>query len=85
MYGDPADIGAGVCLLIIIQLFVAGTPLSVKSVVLYCYLTAQRIGIRPEIALSTCRVDFMLLPIIGFIFLSGAEIMLTKCLAHCKP
>ena len=24
MYGDPADIGAGVCLLIIIQLFVAG-------------------------------------------------------------
>ena len=25
MYGDPADIGAGVCLLIIIQLFVAGT------------------------------------------------------------
>merc|ERR1719378_429436 len=24
MYGDPSDIGAGVCLLIIIQLFVAG-------------------------------------------------------------
>lgn len=24
LYGDPADIGAGVCLLIIIQLFVAG-------------------------------------------------------------
>ena len=24
MYGDPAEIGAGVCLLIIIQLFVAG-------------------------------------------------------------
>jgi protein transport protein SEC61 subunit alpha len=24
MYGDPSEIGAGVCLLIIIQLFVAG-------------------------------------------------------------
>lgn len=24
MYGDPSDLGAGVCLLIIIQLFVAG-------------------------------------------------------------
>ena len=24
MYGEPSDIGAGVCLLIIIQLFVAG-------------------------------------------------------------
>lgn len=24
LYGDPADIGAGICLLIIIQLFVAG-------------------------------------------------------------
>jgi protein transport protein SEC61 subunit alpha len=24
MYGEPSDIGAGVCLLIVIQLFVAG-------------------------------------------------------------
>ena len=34
MYGEPSDIGAGVCLLIIIQLFVAGLIVLLQDVLL---------------------------------------------------
>ncbi len=35
MYGEPSDIGAGVCLLIVIQLFVAGLIVLLVSLLLY--------------------------------------------------
>jgi len=35
MYGEPSDIGAGVCLLIVIQLFVAGLIVLLVSLLFY--------------------------------------------------
>ena len=67
MYGDPSDLGAGVCLLIIIQLFVAGLIVLLLDELLQkvgnCCIVL-RFGVSVSAALCYCKThhsyDFIL-------------------------
>jgi protein transport protein SEC61 subunit alpha len=57
LYGDPADIGAGICLLIIIQLFVAGLIVLLLDELLQ---KGYGLGESRYIRISNNPIDFLL-------------------------